>query len=204
MASITTTTRALVPLLFAAIVPMAAAANPPSAAEARRAVDAMLRLIPADDIQHDYRPLQIRVADLDGDGTAEIIYVYTATSTGSTSEQANELVVMTALREGDRRGWPSWPGSNAIIDSDHAAVRGAGHADDVSVHVPGRLEDLQVEGQRIRLRFTAEAGTPLCHERERVLAGLEPCPTPGAQVWWFEWRPGRLQRVSAEQGVEPR
>lgn len=151
--------------------------------------------IPGDDIQHDYRPLQVRVADLDGDGVAEIIHVYSSTYTGGTIEQSNALVVMTALSEGDRRGQLAHPGANAIDDSDMAAIRATGYASDAEEHVPGRLDALQVVDGKIIVRFTAAAGSTFCFEKDRARAKLEGCPTPGPHVWRFDWSPGRLQRI---------
>lgn len=174
---------------------VAAAPKVPSDAEARTAIRAVLQRIPGDDIEHDFRPLQVRVADLDGDGVAEIIHVYSSTYTGGTSEQSNELVVMTALSEGDRRGRLAYPGANAIDDSDMAAIRAAGYATDIEEHVPGRLDALQVVDGKIIVRFTAVAGSTLCFEKDRARAKLEGCPTPGTHVWRFDWRPGQLQRI---------
>lgn len=171
------------------------ASKVPTDSEARTAIRAVLQLIPGDDIQHDYRPLQVRVADLDGDGVAEIIHVYSSTYTGGTIEQSNELVVMTALSEGDRRGQLAHPGANAIDDSDMAAIRAAGYASDAEEHVPGRLDALQVVDGKIIVRFTAAAGSTFCFEKDRARAKLEGCPTPGPHVWRFDWSPGRLQRI---------
>ncbi|WP_182656104.1 hypothetical protein [Stenotrophomonas lacuserhaii] len=173
----------------------AAASKVPTDSEARTAVRAVLQRIPGDDIQHDYRPLQVRVADLDGDGVAEIIHVYSSTYTGGTFEQSNELVVMTALSEGDRRGQVPHPGANAIDDSDMAAIRAAGYATDAEEHVPGRLDALQVADGKIIVRFTAAAGSTFCFEKDRERAKLEGCPTPGPHVWRFDWSPGQLQRI---------
>lgn len=174
---------------------VAAASKVPSDAEARTAIRAELRRIPGGDIEHDFRPLQVHVADLDGDGIAEIIHVYSSTYTGGTFEQSNELVVMTALSEDDRRGQVAHPGANAIDDSDMAVIRAAGYATDAGEHVPGRLDALQVVGGTIIVRFTAAAGSTFCFEEDRARAKLEDCPTPGPHVWRFAWRPGQLQRI---------
>ena len=174
---------------------VAAPSAAPSDAEARTAIRAVLQRIPGGDIEHDFRPLQVRVADLDGDGVAEIIHVYSSTYTGGTFEQSNELVVMTALYEGDRRGQVAHPGASAIDDRDMAAIRAAGYASDAEEHVPGRLDALQVVDGKVIVRFTAVAGSTFCFEKDRARAKLEGCPTPGPHVWRFAWRPGQLQRI---------
>ena len=93
--------------------------EPMSYDKARRTAEASLRLHPGTDSQYDYRPLWAGNADLDGDGRPEIIYLYTATQTGS-AMQLNELVVMTPLAEGDARGQATSPGNSAYDDETYA------------------------------------------------------------------------------------
>jgi len=179
-----------------------ATASAPSPAAALKAVQATLTLIPAHDIEHDYRPVQISVADLDGDGTAEIIYVYTSTWTGGTSVQKNELVVMTALGPGDRRGLPAYPGTNRVDDEDHAAVRASGYAAQDSVHLPGALERLEVIDGEIEATFVSAPGSALCFEETSAARGPA-CPPAGRHRWRWSWRSGVLVRDFRERAAEP-
>ncbi len=160
-----------------------ATASAPSPAAALKAGQATLTLIPAHDIEHDYRPVQISVTDLDGDGTAEIIYVYTSTWTGGTSVQKNELVVMTALGPGYRRGLPAYPGTNRVDDEDHAAVRASGYAAQDSVHLPGALKRLEIIDGEIEATFVGgrvQRSVSRKHRRRAVLRAHPPEGTDGA------------------------
>ena len=51
----------------------ASQASPPSLVQAFNAAEASLRRIPGDDIESDFRPVWTAVADLDGDGRADIV-----------------------------------------------------------------------------------------------------------------------------------
>lgn len=168
---------------------------------ARRAVAATLDMLPPDDIVFDYRPVQIRVADIDGAGTRGIVYTYTATSSGSTGDRPNELVVMTALRPGDRRGHAAYPGNVPSDDRTFAILREVGYADEVSVHIPGELTGLEVVGGEIRVRFESRLESPTC-QRAAVTAGGEPrgndCPPPGPHRWRYRWTPGHLTLVARD------
>lgn len=177
------------------------AGDRPTLDAARRAVAATLDMLPPDDIVFDYRPVDIRVADLDGAGTRGIVYTYTATTSGSTGSRPNELVVMTALRPGDRRGQSPYPGNVPSDDRSFAILREVGYADDVSVHIPGELTGLEVVGGEIRVRFESRLDSPTC-QRAAVTAGGEPrasdCPPPGPQLWRYRWTPGQLTRVARD------
>ncbi|MEG2802878.1 VCBS repeat-containing protein [Stenotrophomonas sp.] len=172
---------------------MASAPGAPTAQQALRAAQASLKRLPADDIQHSYRPLAVRVADLDGDGHAEIVYVYTGTFNGGAFERSNALVVMTRLAMNDARGHA--PASASRVDQqDAAAIRAAGYADDVAVHVPGAFKRLAVEGQDIRVTFQAERGSDYCRAQDRTHK-QRPCPPPGEHTWQWRWTPGALVQV---------
>lgn len=187
--------------LLPVLVPGMATQAAPSAGAALRAVQATLALIPADDVEHDYRPLQIRVADLDGDGTAEIIHVYTSTWTGGTSVQRNELMVMTAPHPDDRRGLPAYPGTDRIDDEDHAAVRASGYAEQDSVHVPGKLEALEIVDGGIEVTFVSTPGSALCFE-ETAAPRDAACPPAGKHTWRWSWRSGALVQEPGRHAAE--
>lgn len=174
-------------------------ASSPTEADARRAAQAVLQMIPGDDIEHSFRPLAVRVADLDRDGVPEIVHFYSSTYTGGSFEQSSELVVMTRLGKDDRRGINPHPG-NTIDDQDYAAIRAAGYGQDASVHIPGEFRRLVVDGQQIKVTFQARDGSTYCHAKARATRG-EPCPVAGEHTWAWRWTPGKLVRVSPAPSV---
>jgi hypothetical protein len=162
--------------------------EPMSYDKARRAAEASLRLHPGTDSQYDYRPLWAGNADLDGDGRAEIVYLYTATQTGS-AMQLNELVVMTPLAEGDVRVQAASPGKSAYDDETYALIRASGYADDAAVHIPGDMETITMDGDRIRVTFNSTRNSKLC------VRGKVTCPAEGQHAWVYRWTPGKLTRA---------
>lgn len=163
--------------------------EPMSYDKARRTAEASLRLHPGTDSQYDYRPLWAGNADLDGDGRPEIIYLYTATQTGGTAQQLNELVVMTPLVQGDARGQATSPGKSAYDDETYALIRASGYADDASVHIPGEMETITMDGDRIRVTFNSTRNSKLC------VRGRVACPPDGQHAWVYRWTPGKLARA---------
>jgi hypothetical protein len=162
--------------------------EPMSYDKARRTAEASLRLHPGTDSQYDYRPLWAGNADLDGDGRPEIVYLYTATQNGS-AMQLNELVVMTPLAEGDARGQVTSPGKSAYDDETYALIRASGYADDASVHIPGEMETITMDGDRIRVTFNSTRSSKLC------VRGKVACPPEGQHAWVYRWSPGKLTRA---------
>lgn len=162
---------------------------------AKAAVAASLDLIPADDIQYDYRPLVVRLADIDGRGTRGVVYVYTATFSGGSFEQANEVVVMSALAPGDARGQAAYPGTSRHDDANYAVIRQVGYAGDAAEHIPGQFKRLEVVGGKIQVTFDSQPGSPLCRAEDRARSGHEPCPAPGRHTWTWRWSPGTLTRT---------
>ena len=163
--------------------------EPMSYDKARRAAEASLRLHPGTDSQYDYRPLWAGNADLDGDGRPEIIYLYTATQSGGTAQQLNELVVMTPLAEGDARGQTASPGKSAYDDETYGLIRASGYADDAAVHIPGEMETITMDGDRIRVTFNSTRNSKLC------VRGKVACPPEGQHAWVYRWTPGKLIRA---------
>ncbi|WP_375070437.1 hypothetical protein AB9L18_09300 [Stenotrophomonas lactitubi] len=166
-----------------------AKSEPMSYDKARRTAEASLRLHPGTDSQYDYRPLWAGNADLDGDGRPEIIYLYTATQSGGTAQQLNELVVMTPLAEGDARGQAASPGKSAYDDETYALIRASGYADDAAVHIPGDMETITMDGDRIRVTFNSTRNSKLC------VRGKVTCPPEGQHAWVYRWTPGKLTRA---------
>lgn len=163
--------------------------EPMSYDKARRTAEASLRLHPGTDSQYDYRPLWAGNADLDGDGRPEIIYLYTATQSGGTAQQLNELVVMTPLAEGDARGQTASPGKSVYDDETYALIRASGYADDAAVHIPGEMETITMDGDRIRVTFNSTRNSKLC------VRGKVTCPPEGQHAWVYRWTPGKLTRA---------
>lgn len=168
-----------------------AAPEPMSYDKARRTAEASLRLHPGTDNRYDYRPLWAGNADLDADGRPEILYLYTATQTGNSAAQLNEMVVMTPLRDGDPRAQAATPGKNAYDDESYALIRASGYADDASVHIPGEVDAITMDGNRISVTFNSVKDSRLC-ERGK---GKPACPPAGRHVWIYRWSPGALTRA---------
>lgn len=186
------------PAAWAAEPPKEAPADATAAPEAitydkaRRTAEASLRLHPGTDSRFDYRPLWAGNADLDGDGRPEIVYLYTATQPPGSTALLNELVVMTPLREGDRRAQAPTPGKSAYDDETYALIRASGYADDASVHVPGEVESITMDGNRLSVSFESGKQPRLC-ERGK---GRPACPPAGRHVWVYRWTPGTLTRAN--------
>lgn len=170
-----------------------ATTRPPSLVQALHAAEASLRRIPGDDIERDFRPAWTGVADLDGDGQAEIVYFYTSTYTGGAFAQHNRLVVMTALTADDPRGRAT-PNSLSTVDAeDAAAVRASGYADDSGLQIPGAVQSIDIEGNRIRVAFNVTAGASVCE----AVKFKHICPPEGDQQWVLQWTPGTLKRTES-------
>ncbi len=71
--------------------PAAKRPSPPSLVQAFHAAEANLRLIPGGDIESGFRPVWTAVADLDGDGRAEVVCFYTSDYSGGSFAQATLL-----------------------------------------------------------------------------------------------------------------
>lgn len=191
-----TTGRSAYGLLLVTLCAGAGAVTPPpDNARALRAASAVLRLIPGGDIEHSFRPVAVKVVDLDADGTSEVIYLHTSTYTGGSFEQHNGLAVMTALTPDDRRGQPAYPGSSAIDDQDYADIRASGYADDAGAQIPGVLKRLTVKGAAIQVTFESLGDSSFCFAKDREKIGGEPCPPPGTHTWTYRWEPSRLIRT---------
>jgi len=103
--------------------------------------------------------------------------------------QLNELVVMTPLAEGDARGQATSPGKSAYDDETYALIRASGYADDASVHIPGEMETITMDGDRIRVTFNSTRSSKLC------VRGKVACPPEGQHAWVYRWSPGKLTRA---------
>lgn len=178
--------------LFGCLPAMAAKKiAPPSLVQAYDAAQASLRWIPGDDIQHSFHPVWTAVADLDGDGRSEVIYLYSATYTGGSFPQSNAVMVMTALKENDPRGQVN-PKSLARTDAEiFAAIRQSGYADDAGEQIPGAVRSIRIEGSHIVVAFNVVAGARTCE----VVGFKHICPPDGDYVWRLRWSPGALTRV---------
>lgn len=165
--------------------------HPPSLVQALHAAEASLRRIPGDDIEHDFRPAWTAVADLDGDGRSEIIYLYTSTYTGGSFAQSNVVAVMTALKKDDPRGKEN-PKSLARNEAeDSAAIRASGYGDDAGEQIPGAVRSIRIEGNRIIVAFHVTAGARTCDVKDFKHI----CPADGDHVWTLAWTPGKLTRI---------
>ncbi len=181
------------PALILAVLalPLQAAPVPPSLVQALKAAEATLQLIPGSDIELDYRPAWTGVADLDGDGRSEIVYFYTSTYTGGMAAQRNVVAVMTALTPDDPRGKGN-PNSRSWVDvEDYAAIRKSGYADDAGMQIPGAVQSIRIEGNRIIVDFIVTAGATVC-EIPRDFRHV--CPPEGPYQWVLHWTPGELTR----------
>lgn len=169
----------------------ASKASPPSLVQAFHAAEASLRLIPGDDIESDFRPVWTAVADLDGDGSAEVIYLYTSTYTGGSFAQSNVIAVMTALAADDPRGKENPKSLSPVEAEDFAAIRASGYGGDAGEQIPGAVHSIKIEGDRIIVAFKVVAGASTCD----VVGYKHVCPPDGDYVWTLRWRPGKLARA---------
>ncbi|WP_432591979.1 hypothetical protein [Stenotrophomonas maltophilia] len=165
---------------------------PPSLVQAYRAAEANLRLIPGDDIESDFRPVWTAVADLDGDGRAEVVYFYTSTYTGGSFAQRNVVAVMTALTANDPRGQENPKSLSPVEAEDYAAIRRYGYGDDAAEQIPGAIRAIRIQGDRITVDFTVTAGATVC---EWMSPNRHVCPPEGHYTWTLRWTPGKLTRI---------
>ncbi|MFL0337087.1 hypothetical protein [Stenotrophomonas maltophilia] len=166
---------------------------PPSLVQAYRAAEANLRLIPGDDIESDFRPVWTAVADLDGDGRAEVVYFYTSTYTGGSFAQRNVVAVMTALAANDPRGQENRNSLSPVEAEDYAAIRQYGYGDDAVEQIPGAIHAIRIQGDRIIVDFTVTAGATVCEWKS---PNRHVCPPEGDYTWTLRWTPGKLTRIS--------
>ncbi|HEL3782907.1 TPA: hypothetical protein UM046_000653 [Stenotrophomonas maltophilia] len=165
---------------------------PPSLVQAYRAAEASLRRIPGDDIESDFRPVWTGVADLDGDGRSEVVYFYTSTYTGGSFAQSNVVAVMTALTADDPRGKENPKSLSRVDAEDFAAIRESGYGDDAGIQIPGAVQSIRIDGNRIIVAFTVTAGATVC-EIPRDFRHV--CPPDGNYTWTLRWTPGTLARI---------
>lgn len=191
---------ALCTLVGCAPVFAASKASPPSLVKAFNAAEASLRLIPGDDIESDFRPVWTAVADLDGDGRAEVIYLYTSTYTGGSFAQSNVVAVMTALAADDPRGKENPKSLSAVDAEDFAAIRQSGYGNDAGAQIPGAVQSIRIEGNQIIVEFNVVAGAKTC---PWLTGGTHVCPEAGHYVWNLRWVPGALTRDGIEAEYPP-
>ena len=165
---------------------------PPSLVQAYHAAEANLRLIPGDDIESDFRPVWTAVADLDGDGRAEVVYFYTSTYTGGSFAQRNVVAVMTALTANDPRGQENPNSLSPVEAEDYAAIRRYGYGDDAAEQIPGAIRAIRIQGDRIIVDFTVSAGASVCEWKS---PNRHVCPPDGNYTWMLRWTPGKLTRI---------
>ncbi|WP_329913371.1 hypothetical protein [Stenotrophomonas sp. SMYL86] len=165
---------------------------PPSLVQAYLAAEANLRLIPGDDIESDFRPVWTAVADLDGDGRAEVVYFYTSTYTGGSFAQRNVVAVMTALTANDPRGEENPNSLSPVEAEDYAAIRQYGYGDDAVEQIPGAIRAIRIQGDRIIVDFTVSAGATVCEWKS---PNRHVCPPDGNYTWTLRWTPGKLTRI---------
>lgn len=125
-------------------MPAAAGVDDLTLPQAKYAAEASIQLIPGSDIEFDHHAHKLTIPDLDRDRIPEIVYLLTAVNTGSSFDATNDLVVMTRLKKGDKRGLSPYPGSFEVDDADYAEIRKSGYADDVSIHIPGEVHRLDI------------------------------------------------------------
>ena len=189
---------ALAALSLSSLTAMAAPAAskpggaPPSLVQAYHAAEANLRLIPGDDIESDFRPVWTGVADLDGDGRAEVVYFYTSDYSGGSFAQRNVVAVMTALAENDPRGQENKNSLSPVEAEDYAAIRRYGYADDAVEQIPGAIRAIRIQGDRIIVDFTVSAEATVCEWKS---PNRHVCPPDGNYIWMLRWTPGKLTRI---------
>lgn len=171
--------------------------------QAKYAAEASIQLIPGSDIEFGHHAHQLTISDLDRDRIPEIVYLLTAVNTGSSSDATNDLVVMTRLKKGDKRGLSPYPGSSEVDDAEYAEIRKSGYADDASVHIPGEVQRLGIRGDKIEVSFVAKEDSSICKRFVETGVGRKAtkhCPPPGWHAWVYAWTPGKLKRIECLNG----
>ncbi len=175
-------------------------AAPADTTAAQRAADAVADNRYGDDIQSDFRARRVQVADLDGDGRAEILFLLTATCAQANFDCENSLTVLDALRPNDPRAQPSRLSDDA--EKAHLArVRALGYVENASAQIPGEVESIRVADQRISVAFLAREASPFCQGDAGAGHGHSAaCPAPGRHTWHYAWKPGALTRLAPAPG----
>jgi hypothetical protein len=188
-------------IIAACVAPMAMAATGAiTLQQARQAAEASIRLNPGSDIDSDYRVAEVQLADLDGNGVQEIVYLVMATCVGAGFDCPNDLMVMTPLAPEDQRVTNPYPGLTRYDDETYAAMQASGYADDAGEQIPGDVERIRISGQVISVTFVSKEDSPICL---RVIPGPDGpkptthCPPPGRYTWRYAWTPGKLTRMDS-------
>jgi hypothetical protein len=194
-------------VLSSVCMPAVAGVDGLSLAQAKYAAEASIQLIPGSDIEFDHHAHKTAIAYLDQNRVPEIVYLLTAVNTGSSFDATNDLIVMTRLKEGDKRGLSPYPGSSEVMDGYYAEIRKSGYADDARIHIPGEVERLYIRederGGKIEVVFIAKEDSPICRRFVETNAGkkvTKHCPPPGWHNWVYAWTPGKLKRVECLSG----
>jgi len=188
-------------ILSAFCMPAMAGENVLTTPQATYAAAASIQLIPQGDIEFDHHPHFVRVIDFNHDDVPEIVYLLTATNTGSTGDATNELVVMSKLKKGDKRGIS--PYRQSMDDREYAEIRKSGYANDVQVHIPGEVYRLESTGDNVEVVFTSKENSPIC--KRLYDQGGKPtthCLPLGTYVWTYTWTPGKLKRVLCQKASQ--
>lgn len=188
-------------ILSAFCMPAMAGEKVPTIPEATYAAAASIQLIPQGDIEFDHHPHFVRTIDFNHDDVSEIVYLLTAINTGSTVDATNDLVVMSKLKKGDKRGINPYP--RTLDDREYAEIRKSGYANDAWAHIPGKVERLDSTSDNIQVMFTSEEDSPICkrfYGEDRK--PTKHCPPPGTYIWTYTWTPGKLKRVLCQKASQ--
>ncbi|MGG2099424.1 hypothetical protein [Stenotrophomonas sp. NRRL B-14846] len=165
---------------------------PPSLVQAYRAAEASLRRIPGDDIESDFRPVWTGVADLDGDGRAEVVY-FLHVHLHRWQLRAKQCRGGDDGADGERSARQENPKSLSPVEAeDYAAIRRYGYGDDAAEQIPGAIRAIRIQGDRIIVDFTVTAGATVC---EWMSPNRHVCPPEGHYTWTLRWTPGKLARI---------
>jgi hypothetical protein len=183
-------------LLGAATSSASSTAGAIDAATLDRAVRANVTLYnPGDDIMNDFVVHDVRVVDLDSDGTGEILYRVTATCNAANFDCTNQIVVLSAIDEAsDKANQPN------LFDPEIEAVRKSGYDLADAAQIPGEVDSMTIAGNQVSVRFDVKQDSPICERSHWGNEGLKPtthCPEPGRHEWVYAWTLGKLKRVSA-------
>ncbi|WP_372392367.1 hypothetical protein ACCQ05_20905 [Xanthomonas sp. NCPPB 3582] len=148
-----------------------------------------------DDIVKEDYVGSLRVADLDQDGTHEIVYLSASYCSASTADCPNGITVLSKLI-------PRKTSARPITDQWEIRARKTGYTPDATEHIPGEVMDLAISGNRIDVAFVVQKQSSICKRELRNADGSERCPAPGRYTWAYTWKRGSLTRVTQGERYE--
>lgn len=165
---------------------------------AKKIVDSHLQLYPLDDITQSVEGRHVRVADLNGDGVDEIVYVEVEKCVQSSHDCPNTLTIFTKRRPGEDMPKTYFYSRDTYPD-EYKILSDARYATDAIAYVPGEVKQIQISGNRVDVTFDVVWDSPVCQRMISMKGFVIPnptCPPPGQYRWTYVWTPGHLEEAA--------